>query len=154
MLTKALARAGQSPTRYVLLAAVATAVALGTYFAAGHVAKAHPRPADTATRAPSSSESKFGPAPDAAGFARVLVSVSNAFARRNGDPTRLVDPHCVEGSRGHYLCAYAVARPHRKNECHLVQAEWAQEPNSSFTVVLSGRARRCGTVRDAIHSLS
>ena len=149
MVKKALALPSGSRAGLLLLAAIATLAALGTYFAAERVS-AKPPP----HRSETTSGSRFGPPPDAVGFARVLISVSNAFAVGQGDPTRISHAHCAEGSRGHYLCAYVVSRPRRAAECHLVQAEWALEPASSFTVVLSGRARKCGSVREAIRSLS
>jgi hypothetical protein len=163
MFTKALAHAGQSRVGFLLLAVVTTVVALGTYLAAGRgAAKAPPpRPVQHSTPHPvqrpvqaASRESEFGPPPNAAGFAEVLVSVSNAFAQQHGDAARLSNAHCVEASRGHYMCSYLVSRPRRASECHLVQAEWARDRWSSFTVVMSGRVRRCGSLREAIHSLS
>jgi hypothetical protein len=150
MVTKTIARAGQSPVGFLMLAVVAVVVGLGTYFSAGLGAAKAPPPRVQHTGA----SLQFGPPPDAAGFADVLVSVSNAFAVKQGDPTRLSHAHCVQGTRGHYLCAYLVSRPGRADQCHLMQAEWARERASSFTVVLSGRARRCGSVREAIRSLS
>jgi hypothetical protein len=155
MLTKALARLGQSPLGFLALTLVAGVVAFGTYLAAGRSgANGASHPAYSLVRAQSSPQSVFGPAPNAAGFAKVLVAVSNDFAAQNHNPTRLSHAHCVEASRGHYMCAYLVSRPQHPNECHLMQAEWARERNSSFTVLLSGRARRCGSVREAIRSLS
>ena len=149
MVKKALALAAGSRTGFLILAVVTTVAGSGTYLAADRVsAKAPPRPTQL------SADPGFGPPPDAVGFAHVLVSVSNAFAAGQGDPTRLSHPHCVEASRGHYMCAYVVSRPGRADECHLMQAEWARERASSFTVVLGGRARRCGSVREAIRSLS
>ena len=145
MVTKALAHAGRPSRAFLLLGLVTAAVAAGTYFVAapGH-AKAPARPAE---------RSAFGPAPSAAGFADVLVSLSNAFAKQHGDPARLSHPDCVQASRGHYMCSYLVTRPGRRSECHLVQAEWGRERTSSFTVTLSGRVRRCGSLREAVHSL-
>jgi hypothetical protein len=170
MVTKALSRIGQTRVGLLMLAIVAIVVGLGTYFGAGRVAAKASSPSKrhasyravqhpiryTATRPSQAApwESKFGPPPNAAGFAVVLVSVSNAFAKQHGDPTRLSNAHCVEASRGHYMCSYLVSRPRRAGECHLVQAHWAQEPESSFTIVVSGRVRRCGSLRDAIRTLS
>ena len=167
MFTKTLACAGQSPLGFLLLGIVTSLVALGTYFAAGrsearaptHAAVGHhsllladaARPSRQARPSP---EQGFGPPPDAAGFAEVLVGTSNAFAEAHGDPARLSKAHCVEASSGHYMCAYLVSRHGRAGECHLVQAHWAEEQYSSFTIVLSGRARRCGSVREAVRSLS
>ncbi len=140
----------------LVLALVAAVTAAGTFLAVERLwAKPQLRqPTRTPVRAPSPSETSFGPAPSAAGFAKILVSVSNDFAAKQGDRTRLSNAHCVQGSRGHYMCVYRVARPGRRTECHLIQAEWAREQTSSFTVVLSGRVRRCGSVREAIRTLS
>jgi hypothetical protein len=166
MFKKTLARVGPSPLGFLLLGIVTTLAALGTYFAAGRSeAKAPPRAAAPhqsarhqslriADAAPLSPVQEFGPPPGAAGFAEVLVGTSNAFAEAHGDPARLSKAHCVEASSGHYMCAYLVSRPGRAGECHLVQAHWAEEQYSSFTIVLSGRARRCGSVREAVRSLS
>jgi hypothetical protein len=148
MFTKALAHAGQSRIGYVMLGLVAAVVALAAYLAAGRVAAKAPPP-----RAPAAASGRSEAPPSAAEFALVLVSVSNAFAREHGNPERLAHADCVQGSRGHYMCSYVVNRPGRKGECHLVQAHWGEEPNSSFTVVLSGRVKRCGSLREALRSL-
>jgi hypothetical protein len=164
MVTKTLARVGQSPVGFLMFGAVTGLVALGTYLGGNRLAHAAPpapepafRPAPRALSSPSQQaltpEQEFGPAPTAAGFAEVLVSTSNAFARDQGAATRLTHAHCVQASRGHYMCAYLVERPGQPSECHLIQAHWAEERASSFTVVLSGRARRCGSVREAVRSL-
>ena len=113
MLTKAFARIGQSPFGFLILGAVTTVVALGTYLAGGETAAKAP-PVAVQRPAAFSSEPEFGPPPDAAGFGHVLVTVSNAFAEQHGDPARLSNPHCVEASRGHYMCAYVVSRPHAR----------------------------------------
>jgi hypothetical protein len=163
MVTKTLARVGQSPVGFLMFGAVTGLVALGIYLGGNRLASAAPpahgvaAPAQRALSSPSQQvltpEQEFGPAPTAAGFAEVLVSTSNAFAQDHGAATRLTHAHCVQASRGHYMCAYLVERPGRPSECHLIQAHWAEEPGSSFTVVLSGRARRCGSVREAVRSL-
>ncbi len=164
MVTKTLARVGQSPVGFLMFGAVTGLVALGTYLGGNRLAHAAPparepavRPAPRALSSPRqpvlTPEQEFGPAPTAAGFSEVLVSTSNAFAHDHGSSTRLTHAHCVQASRGHYMCAYLVERPGRPSECHLIQAHWAEEHASSFTVVLSGRARRCGSVREAVRSL-
>jgi hypothetical protein len=150
MFTKALAHAGQSGIGYVMLGVVAAVVALGRYLVAERgAAKPPPRTPRVHTAHAARSEAP----PSAAEFALVLVSVSNAFAKEHGNPERLAHAHCVVGSPGHYMCSYAVNRPGRKGECHLVQAHWGEEPNSLFTVVLSGRVKRCGSLREALRSL-
>jgi hypothetical protein len=149
MFTKALAHAGgQSRIGYVMLGVVATLVGLATYLAAGQGAAKAPPPRAHVARA-----LRADAPPSAAKFALVLVSVSNAFAKEHGNPERLAHADCVQGLPGHYMCSYVVNRPGRKGECHLVQAHWGEEPNSSFTVVLSGRVKRCGSLREAVRSL-
>ncbi len=91
--------------------------------------------------------------PSAAGFAQTFAGLTNAHARANGEATRVSSPHCVQASRGHYMCAYVVSRPGGRRECHLMQAEWTPGALSSFQVTLSGRAGRCGSVRAAVRSL-
>lgn len=164
MVTKTLARVGQSPAGFLMLGVVAGLVGVGAYLGGSRLASAAPPAREVAARPaprplPSlrehvvTPEQEFGPAPTAAGFAEVLVSTSNAFAQDHGNAARLTRAHCVQASRGHYMCAYLVERPGRQSECHLIQAHWAEERASSFTVVLSGRARRCGSVRQAVRSL-
>jgi hypothetical protein len=155
MFTNAIARIAYSRAGFLVLALVAVVAAIGTYVAAPRgSARNQPHEALQPVRTPSAVESPFGPAPNAVGFARVLVSTSNAFAAQHRNPSRLSNAHCVEASRGHYMCVYRVSRSGRANGCHLVQAEWAREEASSFTVVLSGRVRRCGSVREGVRSLS
>jgi len=91
--------------------------------------------------------------PSAAEFAEVFAGVSNAYAREHGDPTRVANVHCVQASPGRYMCSYAVLRPAATKDCHLMQATWTPARLSSFTVTLSGRVRRCASLRDALRSL-
>jgi hypothetical protein len=142
-------RAARSRATSLVFVTVAAVAAVGTFLAVER-SSARPQPRHTGRSA-----SSFGPAPSAAGFAKkVLVSVSNDFAAKQGDRTRLSDAHCVPGSPGHYMCVYRLGHPGRRTECHLIQAEWAREQTSSFTVVLSGQVKRCGSVREAIRTLS
>jgi hypothetical protein len=46
-----------------------------------------------------------------------------------------------------------AARCRRPAECDLVRAIWTPMDIDSFKVTLSGRAGRCGTLREAIQSL-
>ena len=150
MVTKTLARVGQSPAGFLMLGAVTGLVALGAYLGGNRLASAAPPAREVAAARPAprplssprqqvlTPEQEFGPAPTAAGFAEVLVSTSNAFAQDHGDATRLTHAHCVQASRGHYMCAYLVERPGRPSECHLIQAHWAEERG----VVVHGRAQR------------
>jgi hypothetical protein len=137
-----------SPLGLALLGTVAVMVA-GTTIALGHRLGNEVR---RIAAAPAALEDPDAP-PSAAGFAQTFVGLTNAYAQANGQATRVSSPHCVEGSRGHYLCAYVVSRPDGRHECHLMQAEWTPGALSSFHVTLSGRAGRCGTVREAVRSL-
>lgn len=86
-------------------------------------------------------------------FGRTFVGVTNAFAETHGELERVSAPHCVQGNRGHYMCAYTVTRADGRDECHLMQAEWTPNQLDTFRVTLSGRARKCGSVRQAVRSL-
>jgi hypothetical protein len=137
-----------SPVGVALLGAVAVGVAAGT-IAVGHaLAPAVQRFAD----APGRVVDPYAP-PGAAEFGARFVAVSNAYAASHGARARLSQPHCVQGDRGHYMCAYTVTRGARR-ECHLMQAEWTPGKLSSFRVTLSGRSGKCGSVRQAVRSLS
>jgi hypothetical protein len=134
-----------------------------------HVSRGRPGGGKSSTSASGAAlDSAPGAAPRAGGLAGVGVWSASECSRlcrgaglgeqrvraaaRGRRPAR--NAHCVEASRGHYMCSYLVSRPRRASECHLVQAEWARDRWSSFTVVMSGRVRRCGSLREAIHSLS
>lgn len=93
------------------------------------------------------------PSPTASEFARVVVGTTTAYALAHGAAIRLRQVHCVKASRVDYMCSYAVARPGRAPECHLMQATWTPARASIYTVTLAGRVRACGTLREAIRSL-
>jgi hypothetical protein len=93
------------------------------------------------------------PTPTATDFAWAFVGTANAFSKAHGSPSRVARVHCVQASRGHYMCSYAVVRPQSEPECHLMQARWTPGAASSYEVTLSGRAQRCGSLREAINSL-
>src|SRR4051812_4232915 len=137
-----------SPLGIALLATVAGMVAAATIALGRPVGNEVRRIAE----APAVFEDPDAP-PSASGFAQTFLGVTNAYALANGEATRLSSPHCVQASRGHYMCAYLVSRPGGRRECHLMQAEWTPGARSSFHVILSGRAGRCGTVRAAVRSL-
>lgn len=138
-----------SPLGLTLLATVAVMVA-GTTIALG-------RPVGNEVRriaaAPAAGLEDLDAPPSAGGFAQTFVGLTNAYAQANGEATRVSSPHCVQASRGHYMCAYVVSRPSGRRECHLMQAQWTPGALSTFHVTLSGRAGRCGTVREAVRSL-
>jgi hypothetical protein len=106
----------------------------------------------TSTGAASRANSNGRP-PSAAEFGLMLVGSANQHAAAHRDPTRLAHADCVQASRGRYMCSYAVVRP-GSAECHLIQAQWTPRGASSFTVTLAGRVPRCGSLRDALGSLS
>jgi hypothetical protein len=91
--------------------------------------------------------------PTAAEFARAFVGTANAYAAAHASPARLTNPHCVEASAGHYMCSYAVTKPGRPADCHLMQARWTPNGPSTITVTLAGRAARCESLRAALDSL-
>jgi hypothetical protein len=92
-------------------------------------------------------------APTAGDFATTFAGTANAYSKAHGSPSRIARVHCVQASRGHYMCSYAVVRPRRAQACHLMQARWTPGRASSYEVTLSGRADRCGSLREAIASL-
>src|SRR5689334_14752923 len=82
-----------------------------------------------------------GAMPTAAAFGEALAATAS-----------ITRTHCVEAKPGAYMCAYTLVRAGR-SECHLMQGRWTPRARSTITVTLAGRTRRCGTVREAIHSL-
>ena len=91
--------------------------------------------------------------PSAAEFGVVFVETSNSYAREHHDSARISDPHCVQASAGHYMCAYTVTGRGPHPTCHLMQARWTPREASTITVTLAGRTERCGTLREALDSL-
>ena len=84
----------------------------------------------------------------------LFTVLSEAMGRiYHGDPTRIGNTRCVQASPGRYMCSYAVTRPGKPKECHLMQARWTPNQASTVTVTLAGRTKRCGTLRQAIDSL-
>ena len=92
-------------------------------------------------------------APNASDFAYTFAGTANAYSSAHGSHSRVAKVHCVQAKRGHYMCSYAIVRPQREPECHLMQARWTPGRLSSFEVTLSGRTTRCGSLREAIASL-
>jgi hypothetical protein len=90
--------------------------------------------------------------PSAVDFAKIFVTVTNAYAVAHHDAHRVAKPHCVQAARGRYMCAYTAITPAGR-ECHLIQASWTPTAASTITVTLSGRTRRCDSLRAAIRSL-
>jgi hypothetical protein len=91
--------------------------------------------------------------PTAADFGRAFVGTANAYAAAHASPARLTNPDCVQAMVGRYMCSYAITRPGRRLECHLMQARWTPEEASTITVTLAGRTARCESLRAALDSL-
>ena len=92
--------------------------------------------------------------PTAREFAHNFVGTTNAFAASRGDETRIGNADCVQANRGHYMCSYSATRPGTKAECHIMQARWTPNRASTITVTLAGRVGRCGSLDEALSSLS
>lgn len=140
---------------YLLFLLTAGAAAVAVYALSGALAapatKTHVGSARAPQVRPPAEVSDAPPGP--AEFARVVVGTTNAFAKANGDPTRIGNVDCVEASAGHYMCSYAFTRANGSRECHLMQAIWTPSRASTFTVTLAGRVHRCRTLRQALRSL-
>jgi hypothetical protein len=91
--------------------------------------------------------------PTAAEFAEQFFATANAYAAQHGHVRRLGRAHCVQASPGHYMCSYESRVPGKEARCHVVQARWTPDADSTFTVTLSGRAAHCGSLRAALRSL-
>jgi hypothetical protein len=133
---------------FLVLAAAVPLVAIVVFLGGSDSRGATRRPHTAAT----SAAHKVA-APDAAGFAARFAGVTNQAAKENGNNARIVSPHCVSPSAGYYMCTYAVARLGAARECHLMQAHWTPGRASSFEVTLAGRTGKCGSIREAVHSL-
>jgi hypothetical protein len=106
-----------------------------------------------AAAAAAQAEPRVEAPPSAAEFARVFIGVTTAYALGSDQPERIIRPHCVQATPGHYMCAYTLLRPGRAPECHLMQAMWTPKAASTITITLAGRTSRCETLRAAIASL-
>jgi hypothetical protein len=148
---------GPTPIGGSILGVVAVLIAVATYVgvdrllvgdarsASSHVAPAHVRSGKARTTADAP--------PSAAQFALLFVALGNLYGEEHSKAERLAHPDCVQASAGHYMCSYAVVRPRRDNECHLIQAEWTPGQASTYRVTLGGRVARCHTLRQALDSL-
>jgi hypothetical protein len=154
-----LARRGRA-LGFAVVALVAAGAGIGTSAipssgATRHQDSAYPAPG--ATWVAASQGTRHGSArstPTAAEFAGIFIAVVNAYARTHGDRARLANADCVRASAGHYMCSYAIIRPDRRSECHLMQARWTPSRASTLTVTMAGRTPRCATLREAIASLN
>ncbi|HEY7692283.1 MAG TPA: hypothetical protein VH816_08075 [Gaiellaceae bacterium] len=147
---RTLALLGPAPIGLPILCAIACATALATYAVADRVyagsarsVPAHARSNRPAPEAP----------PSASQFALLLVTLGNLYGSEHGRSARLTGADCVQASAGHYMCSYAVVRPGRPDECHIVQTEWTPGAASAFRVTLGGRVASCHTLREALASL-
>jgi hypothetical protein len=104
--------------------------------------------------APAQAERRVDAPPPAKEFARVFVGLTAAYARSlDAEQPCIGHAHCVQPVSGHYMCSYALARPSRPLECHIMHALWTPRRASTITVTLAGRTARCGSLREAIASL-
>ncbi len=140
---------------FMLLTAAAAAIAVYAISTAFGAPAQKPSAAAPATvhRAARSRARALDPPPSASEFAIDVAGTTTAYANANGKTARIANVDCVEASSGHYMCSYAVLRPGRPRECHLMQAIWTPNRASTYTVTLAGRTRACGTVREAVRSL-
>jgi hypothetical protein len=142
--------AGLGWFRALSLGVVVCLAAISAYGLGNHLlAKPHPTTALVRASAPS----LHGPAPGPAEFARQLAGMANQLAAAQGEDARLDQVDCVQASAGHYMCSYAIQRPSQPAECHVIQAIWTPTEIDSFKVTLSGLAGKCGSLREALHSL-
>jgi hypothetical protein len=81
-----------------------------------------------------------------------VMPTAAAFGEALAATASITRTHCVEAKPGAYMCAYTLVRAGRL-ECHLMQGRWTPHASSTITVTLAGRTRRCGNLREAIHSL-
>ena len=93
------------------------------------------------------------PTPSPEEFGVALVSATNTYAREHDDPWRIGRPDCVQASPGHYMCSYASVGPKSAERCHVMQGRWTPRAASTIKVTLAGRAKRCGSLRQALRSL-
>jgi hypothetical protein len=156
--------AGPGRLTALSFAVVVCLAAMSAYGLGGHLlGKPHPAaalalppapaPAPAPAPVPARAPSLHGPAPGPAEFARQLAGMANQLAMEQGEDERLDRVDCVQASTGHYMCSYAVLRPSRPIECHVIQAIWTPTQVDSFKVTLSGLAGKCGSLREALHSL-
>ena len=141
----------QLPAGFAVLFAVSCVAAGVTYAVGGALtdrAGGVPRPA-----AVSNTAKQNASPPAAKEFRRLFVELTNAYALEHGDPARVSNPDCIQASQGHYMCSYATTAPEAGRQCHIMQARWTPNRDSSFTVTLAGRTARCGSLREALRSL-
>jgi hypothetical protein len=155
MTTRALGFIRPSRGGFLLLGAIVAGVAVATYAIAQSVAGGEARSASVpvAHRSHAPARATSDAPPTAAQFASLFTTLGNLYGEQHGKAQRLTGGDCVQASPGHYMCSYAVVRPGRGRECHLMQAEWTPNAASTYRVTLAGRVTRCGTLREALASL-
>jgi len=129
-------------------AAVAAATFTALYFGVSLTRAGQPDAAEAATHVVHQSS------PSAAEFANDLAGTANQYSTEHAAGARLTRTHCVRPAAGHYMCSFAVVHDDGSSECHLIQARWTPEAESTITVTLAGRVARCGSLREAIDSVS
>ena len=72
------------------------------------------------------------PTPSAVEFGVIFVETANAFAASQDESRRVANADCVQGSPGHYMCAYVSKRRGEAGTCHVMQATWT--PGASVSV--------------------
>jgi hypothetical protein len=87
-------------------------------------------------------------------FAHIFIASTNAYAVAHHDARRVLHADCVEPTAGRYMCSFLADVPPGRHECHLIQAKWTPGGTSTITITLSGRTRRCGSLQEALRSLS
>jgi hypothetical protein len=130
---------------YPLLALVACTAAAAVYLLA---------PAGPSQSTYAKAAASYPGTPTATEFAHNFVGTTNAYAQAHGDARRIANADCVQASRAQYMCSYAEKRPGAPLQCHIMQARWTPRAASTITVTLAGRADKCGSLRDALRSLS
>jgi hypothetical protein len=91
--------------------------------------------------------------PTAAEFANDLAGTANQYGNEHAADAHLARTHCVQPAAGRYMCSFAVVHADGSSECHLIQARWTPEADSTITVTLAGRVARCGSLRAAVNSM-
>jgi hypothetical protein len=91
--------------------------------------------------------------PTAAEFASDLAGTANQYSAQHAAGDRLARTHCVQPAAGRYMCSFAVVHRNGSSECHLIQARWTPEAESTITVTLAGRVARCSSLREALETL-
>ena len=91
--------------------------------------------------------------PSASNFGAMLAMTTTDNAKAVGQSLRMERVDCVEPKRGYYMCSYNLRVAGSPDACHLIQARWTPGRASIFTVTLAGRAPRCQSLSDALHSL-